>query len=146
MASNNKVPPASLDDRVMFMEMLEKQQQKFDQIDHIANTKGQSKDVFTTNYVNNCSNNSTNANCPSISTSSTVNISPVSTKKSKKKKVHLGVHPVLAVILRALIQVIQMPISENTSGLTMAKENAGKATKITSTAEKVDSDERHITV
>ncbi len=86
MASNNKVPPVSLDDRVMFMEMLEKQQQKFDQIDHIDNTKGQSKDVFTTNYVNNCSNNSTNANCPSINTSSTVNISPVSTKKSKKKK------------------------------------------------------------
>jgi hypothetical protein len=38
-----------------------------------------------------------------------------------------------------------MPISENTSDLTMAKD-AGKATKITSTAEKVDSDERHITV
>ena len=91
IACNNKVPAVSIYDRSMFLKMLEKQQQSFEEIDNIDNillSKGKSADVLRVTASPNCNNNSHSptiaSNCPIVNISSPISMKKV-TKKSKRK-------------------------------------------------------------
>ena len=92
-----------MDDRSMFLKMLEKQQQSFEEIDNIDNillSKGKSTDVLHVTASPNCNNNSHSptiaSNCPIVNISSPISMKKV-TKKSKRKKREV-IHLVQALI------------------------------------------------
>ena len=88
IACKNKIPAVSMDDRSMFLNMLEKQQQSFDEIDNILLSKGKSTNVLhaatSPNSINNNHSPSIVSNCRIVNISSRISIKKA-TKKSKRK-------------------------------------------------------------
>ena len=91
IACKNKIPAVSVDDRSMFLNMLEKQQQSFDEIDNIDNillSKGKSTNALrvttSPNSINNNHSPSIASNCRIVNISSPISMKKA-TKKSKRK-------------------------------------------------------------